>query len=582
MHSFSVWAPSARRVDAVVDGVVNPMERGERGWWHARLEGAGPGSRYGFSVDGGPVRPDPRSGFQPDGVHGLSQVVDSNSFGWTDSQWRGISPRGLILYEMHVGTFTPEGDFDAAIRRLDYLVDLGVTAVEVMPVAEFPGARGWGYDGVDLFAPHHTYGGPEGLMRFVDACHARGLGAVLDVVYNHLGPSGNYLPEFGPYFSERHQTNWGSAVNFDGPGSDEVRRFVIDNARTWLEDYHFDGLRLDAVHAIVDDSALHILEELADTVDALAAHLGRPVFLIAESDRNDPRLVRSRDAGGYGLDSAWADEWHHALHAALTGERDGYYADFGSLELLGKALRQAWVYDGIWSAHRQRRHGRSPAGLAGDCLVVFTQNHDQVGNRAAGERLAALVGEGRLKVAAALMLTSPFIPMIFQGEEWAAGTPFQYFTDHDDPGLARAVSEGRRNEFVQFGWEPRSVPDPQSPATFERSKLDWQELEKDTHAAIFDWYRTLIWLRRRHPELSDPRPGSVEVEVHEVDGTIVVRRGSITVAVNLSPAERSFPLPAGAEILAYSAGSPRFEPERLLLPPDSVAIFKSPGSTWSI
>jgi len=576
MHTFSVWAPSARRVDAVVDGVARQMYRDERGWWYVEVEGAGPGSRYGFSLDGGPVRPDPRSRSQPDGVHGLSQVVDTSRFEWSDAEWRGISPRGLILYEMHIGTFTPEGTFDAAVRRLDHLVELGVTAVEVMPVAEFPGARGWGYDGVDLFAVHHAYGGSEGLMRFVDACHGRGLGVVLDVVYNHLGPSGNYLPEFGPYFSDRHQTNWGSAVNFDGPGSDEVRRFVIDNARTWLEDYHFDGLRLDAVHAIFDDSALHILEELADSVDALAAHVGRPLFLIAESDRNDPRLVRERPAGGYGLDSVWADEWHHALHAALTGERDGYYADFGSLELLGKALRQAWVYDGTWSSHRQRRHGRSPAGLAGHRFVVFTQNHDQVGNRAGGERLAALVGEGRLKAAAALMLTSPFTPMVFQGEEWAAGTPFQYFTDHDDPELARAVTEGRRNEFVQFGWNPKSIPDPQSPSTFERSNLDWQELEKDAHAGILDWYRTLIALRRRHPELSNPRPKSVEVKADEAEGTIVVRRGAITVAVNLSPEGRSFQLLPGAEILACSAGSPVSESERLLLPPDSVAIFRAP------
>jgi maltooligosyltrehalose trehalohydrolase len=554
------------------------MNRSEGGWWRVLVDGAHPGSRYGFSLDGGPVRPDPRSCSQPDGVHALSEVVDGRTFPWTDDRWRGLSARGLVLYELHVGTFTPEGTFDAAAERLDHLVDLGVTAVEIMPVAEFSGARGWGYDGVDLFAPHHAYGGPDGLKRLVDACHQRGLGAVLDVVYNHLGPSGNYLQQFGPYFSERHQTNWGAAVNYDGPGSDEVRRFVTDNARYWLGEFHFDGLRLDAVHAIVDDSALHLLEELAVEVDALATHLGRSLFLIAESDRNDPRLVRSRDAGGYGLDSAWADEWHHAVHAALTGERDGYYADFGPLRLLGKALRQAWVYDGTWSEERGRRHGRSPAGLEGHRFVAFTQNHDQIGNRACGERLSALVGEGRQKIAAALLFTSPFTPLIFQGEEWGAGTPFLYFTDHDDPELAKAVSDGRRNEFIQFGWDPAQVPDPQSPETFARSKLDWQELDKEPHASMLHWYRDLIALRHRTADLSDPRPGSAVVDVDEELGTITVRRGTIRVAVNLSADRRSFEMPDGAETLAFSEeGSPTVDEGRMVIPPDSVVIVKDPS-----
>jgi maltooligosyltrehalose trehalohydrolase len=576
VHEFAVWAPFARRVDLALDGELHEMHRGAGDWWRLRVEEAGHGSRYGFSLDGGPVRPDPRSPCQPDGVHAHSQLVAHAAFPWADSSWSGMSARGLVLYEMHVGTFTPEGTFDAAAERLDHLVDLGVTAVEIMPVAEFPGDRGWGYDGVDLFAPHHRYGGPEGLKRFVDTCHQRGLGVVLDVVYNHLGPSGNYLQEFGPYFSDRHQTNWGAAVNYDGPGSDEVRRFVFDNARYWLGEYHFDGLRLDAVHAIADDSAYHLLEEMAVEVDALATHVGRPLFLIAESDRNDPRLVRSRDAGGYGLDSSWADEWHHALHGALTGERDGYYADFGSLELLGKALRQAWVYDGIWSAERRRRHGRSPAGLAGHQFVVFTQNHDQVGNRAAGERLSALVGEGRQKIAAALLLTSPFTPMIFQGEEWAAGTPFQYFTDHDDPKLAKAVSEGRRNEFIKFGWQPERVPDPQSPDTFRRSQLEWQELDKEPHAAMLQWYRDLIALRRQHPELSNPQPGSAAVVADTEQQTITVRRGDIRVVVNLSSGERPFDLPEGAQTLAFSEGSPAQSAGQAILPPDSVAVIKDP------
>jgi maltooligosyltrehalose trehalohydrolase len=536
------------------------------------VDTAGPGSRYGFSLDGGPFRPDPRSRSQPDGVHATSELIDPADFHWTDQLWRGLNIRGAVLYEMHVGTFTPEGTFDSAIGRLDHLADLGVSAVEVMPVAEYSGARGWGYDGVDLFAPHHAYGGPHAFNRFVDACHGRGLGVVLDVVYNHLGPSGNYLREFGPYFSERHQTNWGAAVNFDGPGSDEVRRFVIDNATSWLRDYHVDGLRLDAVHAIVDDSALHVLEELSAEVDRLAAHVGRPLFLIAESDLNDPRFVRSRDAGGYGMDSAWADEWHHALHAALTGERSGYYSDFGSLELLGKALRQAWVYDGTWSPHRQRRHGRPPAGLSGDRFVVFTQNHDQVGNRAAGERLGALVSRGRLKIAAALLLTAPFTPMLFQGEEWAASSPFQYFTDHDDPKLAKAVSDGRRNEFVHFGWKPEEVPDPQSFDTYRRSKLNWEELGEEPHKEVFDWYRHLIALRRSYPELSDPAPGSAHAEVSEAEGTIVVRRGRLTVLVNLSTSERRFVVEAPAEVLAASDEALTTEAGLMVLPPDSVVL----------
>ncbi|MFP5488283.1 MAG: malto-oligosyltrehalose trehalohydrolase, partial [Acidimicrobiia bacterium] len=430
MHRFEVWAPRPDRVELVlVDGRID-MARGVDGWWSASVDSVGPGTRYGFSLDGGPVRPDPRSMSQPDGVDGWSEVVDHAAFGWTDAAWRGVPLPGAVLYELHVGTFTPEGTFDAAIGRLPHLVDLGVDAVELLPVAEFAGRRGWGYDGVDWFAPHHAYGGPDGLKRFVDACHRHGLGVVMDVVHNHLGPAGNYLPEFGPYFSERHQTNWGPAINFDGPGSDEVRRYVIDNVVMWLRDYRIDGLRLDAVHAIVDDSARHLLEQLAAEVDALAATEGRPLFLIAESDLNDPSFVRSRDAGGYGLDAAWADEWHHALHAVLTGDRSGYYEDFGSLELLAKALRQAWVYDGTWSEHRGRHHGRSPVGLTGHQFVVCVQNHDQVGNRAVGDRLGEAVSPGRLKIAAALLLTSPFTPMLFQGEEWGAGTPFQYFTDH--------------------------------------------------------------------------------------------------------------------------------------------------------
>ena len=572
MHEFRVWAPRPREAEVVVGGQRLPMRPAGGGCWECRAEAAGPGTEYSFSLDGGPPRPDPRSAFQPRGIDGPSRVVDHAAFAWTDQRWRGLPLAGSVLYECHVGTFSPEGTFDGVIGRLDHLAELGVDAIELLPVAEFSGPRGWGYDGVDLFAPHHAYGGPDGLKRLVDAAHGRGLGVVMDVVYNHLGPAGNYLPEFGPYFSGRHQTNWGDAINFDAPGSDEVRRFVIDNALTWFRDFHCDGLRLDAVHAIRDDSATHILEELAVEVAALAAQAGRPLFLIAESDLNDPRFVRSRDAGGYGLDASWADEWHHALHGVLTGEVSGYYEDFGPLPLLVKALRQAWVYDGTYSPHRGRVHGRSPAGLDGSRFVVCTQNHDQVGNRAAGERSGALISEGRLRVAAALLLTSPFVPMLFQGEEWGASTPFQYFTGHADPELGRKVSEGRRREFAHFGWDPEQLPDPQDPDTFERSRLEWAELGKEPHASLLAWHRRLIALRRQLPSLTDPRLDRTSAECDEDAGWLVVRRGPVVIAGNLGGGTWTFPAGQGARLIA--ASDPRIERSRhsLVLPPDTVAI----------
>jgi maltooligosyltrehalose trehalohydrolase len=575
MHRFEVWAPNPGRVELVVDGRTVAMERDERAWWRADVEGAGPGSRYGFSLDGAPPRPDPRSMHQPDGVAGLSAVVDHGAFEWRDHRWRGLALPGSVLYELHVGTFSAAGTFDGAIEHLPHLVDLGVDAVELLPVAEGSGRRGWGYDGVDLFAPHHAYGGPEGLKRLVDACHEAGLGVVMDVVYNHLGPVGNHLNEFGPYFTDRHRTPWGDAVSFDGPQSDEVRRFVIDNALLWLRDYHCDGLRLDAVHAIVDDSALHILEELGDAVEALGAHLRKPLFVIAESDRNDPRVVRSKEAGGLGLDAAWADDWHHAVHVALTGESSGYYADFVDPDALPSALRQAWVHDGRWSPSRQRVHGRPPTGLGPHRFVVCTQNHDQIGNRALGERSAALMSEGRLMIAAALLLTSPFVPMLFQGEEWAAATPFQYFTDHEDPDLARAVREGRRNEFASFGWNPAEVPDPQADGTFHASRLDWSSLDEPGHAAVLDWYRTLLALRRRAPEITDPR---LAVEASVDDGLLVVERGPIRLAANIGAATREVPLGPGREVLAASPGACVTDArESLQLAVDSVGIWREPG-----
>ena len=586
---FRVWAPEAAEVELVLgDGATGshdrrePMARSDGGWWSSGVD-ATHGTRYGYSLDGGPVRPDPRSRRQPDGVHGRSEVVDLDRLRAEPAgpRWRGLPLAGSVLYELHVGTFTAEGTFDAAIERLGHLVDLGIDAVELMPVAAFPGRHGWGYDGVDLFAVHEPYGGPAGLLRFVDACHQLGLGVVLDVVHNHLGPSGNYLSEFGPYFSERHQTNWGAAVNLDGPGSDEVRRFVIDNALMWLGDYGIDGLRLDAVHALVDDSAVHLLEQLSDEVEWLATRQGRPLFLIAESDLNDPRFVRSRSAGGFGLDASWADEWHHALHAVLTGERDGYYEDFGTMDDLRTALQQAWVYAGRYSPHRGRIHGRSPAGLAGHQFVISTQNHDQIGNRAAGDRLGSQVGGGRLRVAAALLLTSPFTPMLFQGEEWGATTPFRYFTDHDDAELARAVSEGRRNEFRSFGWSPADVPDPQDPATRDRSVLDWAELDAEPHAALRDWYRDLLRLRRQEPDLGDGRWANATCTVGPdpaaSNGWLLYRRGEVAVAANVSERCESIDLGDGAQVELLLASCPQVQLRAgtVTLPPDSVAILRT-------
>ena len=570
MSQYEVWAPSAATVGLVVDERRYDLVVDDRGWWTTDEIVPEHGARYGFSVDGSDPLPDPRSPSQPDGVHAASEWVDNTVFAWTDHDWRGVPFAGAVLYELHVGTFTPGGTFDDAITMLPYLRDLGVDAVEVMPVASFPGERGWGYDGVGLFAPHAAYGGPDAMKRFVDACHEHGIGVVLDVVYNHLGPSGNYLGRFGPYFSERHQTNWGWAVNLDGAGSDEVRRFFVDNARMWLSDYHVDGLRLDAVHALVDDSAIHFLEQLADEVAALSSHARRPLFLVAESDLNDPRFVRSHDAGGFGLDASWADEWHHALRSVLTGDTSGYYADFGRFEHLAKALRQAWVYDGGWSEHRQRHHGRPPTGLNGSQFVVCTQNHDQVGNRAVGDRPSRNMSDGRLRIAAALLLTSPFTPMLFQGEEWGTTTPFQYFTDHDDPELGRAVSEGRRNEFSYFGWDPADVPDPQDRSTFERSKLDWSQLDDGIHRSMYDWYRELIGLRRAFPCLSDPRLDRIDVEVDADTQTLIVRRGDIDVLVNLGAAE--WAVACDGRVLA--ASDPRITSAvgSVTVPPDAVAL----------
>jgi maltooligosyltrehalose trehalohydrolase len=568
-----VWAPAAQRVAVVVDGDHQPMDAVAGGWWQTR-KGFAPGTDYAFSLDDGDPLPDPRSRWQPSGVHGASRTVDMSSLAWSDAGWQPPPLSSAIVYELHVGTFSRAGTFDGAIDHLDHLVELGITHVELMPVAQFPGRRGWGYDGVDLFAPHHAYGGPDGLARFVDACHARGLAVLLDVVYNHLGPAGNYLRAFGPYFTDRYSTPWGEAVNLDGPHSDEVRRFLVDNALAWLRDYHIDGLRIDAVHAIFDSSALHFLEQLATEVDELEAVLGRHLVLIAESDLNDPRIVRERSAGGYGIDAQWSDDFHHALHTVLTGEREGYYADFGKIGDLARTIKHAYRYAGDYSAFRRRRHGRDPAGLPGNRFLGYLQNHDQIGNRATGERSSMLMQEGRLLIGAAVVMCSPFVPMLFQGEEWAAGTPFQYFTDHEDEELGRAVRDGRRQEFASFGWDPETVPDPQSQETFERSRLDWAEISGDSHARVLEWHRRLIRLRRSRPELLDGRMDRVEVDFDEEAGWFWFRRGSIVVAFNLGRQGHEIRLrhTGPVSVLQASSEAITVEADALFLPPDSVAV----------
>jgi maltooligosyltrehalose trehalohydrolase len=498
-------------------------------------------------------------------------VVDHDAWEWDDEEWRGFHLPSAVLYELHPGTFTPAGTLDGAIERLDHLAGLGVSAVSLLPVNAFPGRHGWGYDGVGLYAVHEPYGGPDALKRFVGACHRRGLGVVLDVVYNHLGPSGNYLADFGPYFTDRYATPWGAAPNLDGAGSDEVRRFFLDNAVMWLRDYHIDGLRLDAVHAIVDTSAVHILEALAAETEALAGTLGRPLWLIPESDLNDPRLLWSRERGGYGLHAQWSDDFHHALHAALTGETAGYYADFGAVRHIARALTRAYVYDGRRSTHRKRRHGRPATGLSGHRFLGYLQNHDQVGNRAVGDRIHTLAGLEGQKVGAALVLLSPFVPMIFQGEEWAASTPFQYFTDHSDPELGRAVREGRRDEFAAFGWSPEEVPDPQAQATWLRSRLDWRERDTPGHGDMLEWYRSLIRLRKERPELRDGALERVRVSADDERRTLVVRRGEVVIAANLGDEPASLAEARDGSVLLASFTAPGEEPAGRL-PPRSVLI----------
>ncbi|SDD62939.1 malto-oligosyltrehalose trehalohydrolase [Actinokineospora iranica] len=566
---FCVWAPGRARVQLALGNNHHEMTRDDRGWWHVHVPGTGAGTDYAFLLDDDETPlPDPRSPWQPEGVHGPSRRFEHRAFEWTDAAWSGRALPGSVLYELHIGTFTEEGTFNGAIEKLDHLVELGVDMVELLPVNAFDGTAGWGYDGVLWGAVHQPYGGPTAFKQFVDACHARGIGVILDVVYNHLGPSGAYLDRFGPYFAGKNI--WGPTLNLDGPGSDEVRRYVLDNALAWFRDYHVDGLRLDAVHALVDTRATNLLEELATEVDALATALRRPLTLIAESDLNDPRHVTPRAAGGYGLDAQWCDDVHHVLHVALTGETSGYYADFAAPGALEKTLRSAFFHAGTWSSFRERTHGRpvDTRTTPGHRFLAYLQNHDQIGNRAAGDRLTATIPVARALCGAALVLCSPYTPMLFMGEEWAATTPWQFFASFPDPELAESVRTGRRREFGAHGWGETEVPDPMDPATVLNSTLNWGELADPAHRATFDTYRALIALRRAHPELSDPRLNHFHVD--HTDGCVLLHRGAIRVAANLG--ERLADVPMSVHTTLLTADGVQIEPERLCLPPNAFAI----------
>jgi maltooligosyltrehalose trehalohydrolase len=581
---FAVWAPERRRVRLVVNdpgGGVIEMVRRDDGWWepasdewgHVRTILESPSVDYSYVLDDDwHDYPDPRSRQQYD-VEGQSRLYDPSTFEWTDHGWTGRQLAGCVLYELHLGTFTPEGTLDAAAEKLDHLRSIGVDLVELMPVNGFGGTHNWGYDGVDWFAVSETYGGPAAYQRFVDACHAAGLGVVQDVVYNHLGPTGNFLPLFGPYLKEGRNT-WGDLVNLDGPGSAEVRSLILDNVRMWFRDYHVDGLRLDAVHALADASPVHILEAMAVETAALSAHLRRPLTLIAESDLNDPRLVTPREAGGYGLDAQWSDDFHHALHVALTGETAGYYADFAPLSALAKVCERGFFHDGTWSSFRGRDHGVpiDTARVPTWRLVVCSQNHDQVGNRARGDRLTEHLDDDQLACAALLTLCGPFTPMLFMGEEWAASTPFQFFTGHADPDLGRVTAEGRIEEFERMGWDPADVPHPQDHATYERSKLRWDELETGRHARLLEAYRRLVQLRRTLPELTDPSFTSLTATADEETRLFTLRRGGLLIAVNFGDADVS--VDASGELLFTTPTAAMVRGTAISLPPHVGALIR--------
>ena len=537
MHEFHVWAPKPRKVAVKIGDQVIPMQGPDAtGNWKVSVDSAGPGTEYGFLLDDDSMLyPDPRSLAQPKGVHGPSAVYDQKAYQWQDATWQGPPLTGAVLYELHIGTFTKEGTFDSAIERLPYLEDLGVTHLEIMPVAEWAGDRGWGYDGVSLFATTQHYGGADALKRFVDACHQHCLGVILDVVYNHFGPVGNYTGSFGPYTTDKHHTPWGVAINFEDRGSDEVRCFFLDNAMMWMRDFHIDGLRLDAIHEINDRSAVHFLEQLSADTAQLSANLNRRLFLIAESDLNDPKIVRSIEANGYGMDAQWSDDFHHSLATIVFTDpgHKGYYDDFGAMEALAKATKDVFVFDGQYSKYRDRAHGRPLTNLSAHHFINFLQNHDQIGNRAFGDRIHETIGLDKTKVALGLVLTAPMVPMLFMGEEYAASTPFLYFADHEDEEMAKLVSEGRRREFADFGFDGQEIPNPEDPDTFVKSKLNWDEVATGEHATMHDFVRSLIHLRRHSRSLNDGDRGHLKVTFSDEHRWLRMDRGQVTIVANL-------------------------------------------------
>ncbi|HNP29960.1 MAG TPA: malto-oligosyltrehalose trehalohydrolase [Nitrospirales bacterium] len=524
---FRVWAPKASSLAVKIMGRTGEptlLTQEPLGYWKGTVEGLSPGARYQYLLNHTLERPDPASRSQPDGVHGPSEIIDPHSFSWTDSSWRGLPLEQYIMYELHTGTFTQEGTFDAIINRLPYLRDqVGITAIELLPVAQCPGTRNWGYDGTFLFAPQHNYGGPDGLKRLVNACHTAGLAVIMDVVYNHLGPEGNYLGDFGPYFTDTYKTPWGSALNYDGPESDAVRQFMISNAVYWIQEYHIDALRLDAIHGIFDFSAKHLLQDIGEAVHAEGQRLNRQVHVIAESDLNDARVILPLSRGGYGLDGQWSDDFHHALHTVLTKEHKGYYEDFGQLKDLGKAIREGVVYTGQYSPHRRRKHGNSFKACAPTQLAVCAQNHDQIGNRAQGDRLSTLVSFEALKVGNAAVLLSPYLPLLFMGEEYGETAPFLYFIDHGDPALIEAVRQGRAREFAAFGWT--DIPDPYSHETFERSKIRLSLESHSQQQAHLKWCQALIHLRKTIPALGTGAKGHrIQIRSHAKSQLLMIHR----------------------------------------------------------
>ena len=565
---FRVWSPQTQSVSVrIVNSIQQPIQLSSMadGWWEGTVEDLSSGAQYLYVLNDKLERPDPASRFQPEGVHGASEVVDSESFYWTDQNWLGPALEQYIIYELHTGTFTNEGTFNAIIPALPYLRDeVGINAIEIMPVAQFPGARNWGYDGSYLFAPQNTYGGPEGLKSLVDACHSHGLAVIMDVVYNHLGPEGNYLGDFGPYFTDVYRTPWGSALNYDGPNSDGVRHFIVSNAVYWIKEFHIDALRLDAIHGIFDFSAKHILQEIGEAVHAEGRRLGREAFVIAESDLNDSRIISPPSKGGYGLDGQWSDDFHHALHSILTQERRGYYEDFGKLQHMATAIKDRFVYAGHYSHHRQRRHGNSVKHCLPSQFVVYAQNHDQIGNRAQGDRLTSILCFEAQKVSTASVLLSPNIPLLFMGEEYGETAPFLYFIDHGDPSLKEAVKQGRRREFSDFEWS--EIPDPSDVATFNRSKLT-PHLGSDRRQKYqLDWCRALIHLRKSVPALGiGTKMDKLHVKAHQKSQSLIIHRKAqkgaealILLGFNSEHSRLTFSPPPGTWKLCLDSGAKEF------------------------